>query len=112
MRRGQFIQAAADAGLDIEGLEHVMVQTWTSILGVERKKLGNGEHRIAEAERLVECEATTFRGLGHAAVDVAEAVLMGGARAYRELGIKAPKPAKVKAPKPATTKARKPRSAA
>jgi hypothetical protein len=90
MRRGQLLAHASDAGLSLAGIEHVMVQTWTSTLGVERKKLGDGGHRISEAERLVEMDPMTFRGLT-GAVDAAESVLMAAARSWKLLGIQAPK---------------------
>jgi hypothetical protein len=92
MRRGQLLGHASDAGFRLAGFDYVMVQTWTSRLGVARKKLGDGTHRIAEAERFVEMDPATFRGLGKGAVDAAEAVLIGCARVWKEQGRKAEKP--------------------
>lgn len=99
MRRGQLLGHASDAGLSLARIEHVMVQSWTSRLGVGRKKLGTGEHRIAEAQRLVEMDEKALRGLGSSTVDAAEAVLIAAGRAYLELDIRAPKPARAKKPR-------------
>lgn len=99
MRRGQLIAHASDAGIDIDRIEHVMPQTWASILGVPRGKRGDGSHRIPEAERLVEMDPRTLRGLGDSTVDAAEAVLIAAARAWRLLGIKAPKAPKARKPR-------------
>lgn len=81
LRRGQLLQAAADAGLPLGGLGQVMPQTWTSRLELVRGKRGEGQHRLAEAERLVEMPPSTLRGLGKGATDGAEAILIAAARA-------------------------------
>lgn len=97
-RRWQLVQAAADAGFNVDTFETINSQTWPGILGLKAGKQGDGSHRIAEAERLVEMDATTLRGLGDATIDAAEAVLMMAALSRRELGTWVPK---VKAaPKP------------
>lgn len=96
MRRGQLLGHASDAGLRLASLEHVMVQSWTSRLGVPRKKDGHGEHRLVEAERLVEMDPTTLRGLGAASVDAAEAILIAAARAWTVLDLRAPKAKRAK----------------
>lgn len=83
IRRGQILQALTDAGLSLRTVEHVMPQTWASLLGVPRGKRGDGSHRLAEAERLVEMPEDTLRGLGAASVDAAEAVLIAAARAEK-----------------------------
>jgi len=87
IRRGQILQALTDAGLSLRTVEHVMPQTWASLLGVSVGKRGDGSqrgsHRLAEAERLVEMAPDTLRGLGGAAVDAAESVLIAAARAEK-----------------------------
>jgi hypothetical protein len=99
MRRGQLLGHASDAGLSLASFDHVMVQSWTSRLGLPGKKLGDGGHRIAEAERLVEMEPTALRGLGAGAVDAAESILIGCARAWALTERRAPKAPRAKAPK-------------
>lgn len=86
-RRGQLLQALADAGMRIAGIDYALVSEWTGPLGIPVKKLGDGMHRLAEAERFVEMPGTTFRGLGDCVVDAAEAVLMAAAKARRVLGL-------------------------
>lgn len=88
MTRGQLLGHASDAGLKLADWDEVYQASWTSRLGVHAGKRGDGTHRIAEAERLVECDPTTFRGLGDGAVDCAESVLIAVARAWAELGIR------------------------
>lgn len=85
IRRGQLLQALADAGARLADIAEVYPQTWTSKLGVPRGKLGDGpgrgQHRLVEAERLVEMPPGTLRGLGKGAVDAAEATMIAAARA-------------------------------
>jgi hypothetical protein len=92
LRRGQLIQAAADAGFCIDppqpsagptraGFDIINSQVWPGPLGLTPGTQGDGMHRVAEAETLVECPPETFRGLGDAVVDAAEAVLIAAALA-------------------------------
>lgn len=120
-RRWMLIQAAADAGFDVDpftpergrGFDLVNSQSWPGVLGLRAGKQGDGMHRVAEAERLVECDPTTFRGLGAGTVDAAEATLIAAARALDLLGIRLPKPkaAPKAAPKPKAPRATRARKA-
>lgn len=92
IRRGQFLQALADAGVSIDEVEEVFPQTWASRLGVPIGKRGDGAHRVAEAERLAEMDPMTLRGLGKSAVDAAEGILVAVSRAWLLLGLQAEKP--------------------
>ena len=98
---------------------------WWGPLTMGGKPLGpkrdGGQHRIGEAGLFCDGAAAALAGLDMGSdaaksrrVDAAEAVLIACARAYRELGIKAERPAKAKRPraKPATTNQRKARGAA
>jgi hypothetical protein len=71
----------------VDGVYVVATAQWSKRLGLPRSKRGDGLHRIAEAERLVECPADTFRGLGRSVVDAAEAVLVAAALAYHAQGV-------------------------
>lgn len=92
IRRGQILQALADAGVSIEEVEEVFPQTWASRLGLPIGKRGDGLHRVAEAERLAEMDPSTLRGLGKATVDAAEGILVAVSRAWLVLGLRAEKP--------------------
>jgi len=101
-RRGQLLQALSGAGICIDPIAYALLSEWTSAIGLPSKKLGDGDHRVAEAERLVQMPADTLRGLGDCTIDAAEALLIATARAWLELGLVAarvPKPRKPKAPK-------------
>lgn len=102
MRRGLLLGLAADAGaVRLAHAEHVMVQTWTSILGVPGAKEGDGWHRVVEAERLVDCPEGAFRGLGAGAVDAAEATLIACALARVLTGEWTPKAQPARKPRAA-----------